>query len=278
MKRPKSRGGKHRVQSPARASTAILTAAAIISIIILAALVIWAICASHRLCGGKAQVASPAPPLGGRTERQEVNVTFSKPSNSTTHILHDEPLEGGGEARSQQGLEAHQDSMESGQATPSAPQQRDRPAIEVMQNAVVEAQAARERAGKIAAITSYMVQYHGAPGLIALAPLIVDTAEVTGMDCRMAPCTAAAESTCGSDPKANGNLFGCLGGNSNSWPAQITWYFGHIADLNAQHGWNSNWEIAYFWYGGGSPYGADGTGTSAGYADNVIRDLDGIGW
>lgn len=270
MKR-KTRGGHHRAPSP-KNDTAI-AAKCIISFAIAALIVAVMLLCTWRtdIAGGakktnskspKVAASLPASPLGG-----DADVARPVPENVDAAVttLPTEPLEGGGQVGN---------GLLPGSSSP-APQQRDRPAIEAMQGAVVEAQAARERQAKINAITSYMVQYHGAPGLIALAPLIVDTATATGMDCRMAPCTAAAESTCGA---GSSNLFGYLGGNSNSWDAQVIGYYNRIAELNAQHGWNNNWMICWYWYGGGSETGADGTGTSAGYADNVIRDIQSIGW
>lgn len=304
----RKQSGRHRAQIPARTTTPATAAKCIISFAIAALIIglLLTMTAAHKIAGGTthkvngAKDSAPASnhltapsaantpssasssPLGGDGTQEKPAPSPCKAIElpgtqaAVTTLPLDEPLEGGGEA-SQDSQGASGGIIVTDPNT-SAPQQRDRPAIEAMQSAVVEAETARERQAKINAITSYMVQYHGHPALIALAPLMVDTATATGMDCRMAPCTAAAESTCGSDPKAHGNLFGCQGGNSNSWPAQIIWYYNRIAELNAQHGWNNNWQIAYFWYGGGSPYGAGGVGSSAGYADNVIRDIQSIGW
>lgn len=194
MKRPKTKGGKHRAQSPARASNTAITAALILTIILLCALVVWAICASHKLGGSvneahpqlPSQASAPASPLGGGP-RQSTN-GHGKTAVVTT--LPTEPLVGGDSRSPGQG----------GSSTPTrvdttAPQQRARPAIEAMQVEVVEAKAARERRIAVWRIDTYLA--HKNSPMQGCGEYYIQNQERTGIPGALSAGIAEAESTNG---------------------------------------------------------------------------------
>lgn len=241
MKRPNKLGGSHRAKPP-QANTAI-TAAIILTIILLCALVIWAICATHKLAGGangnppnlSHPVVSSSPLGGGDSATAgQPRVKRDKP---TTHILHEEPLEGGGGLRETESskLKLLQDTAV------TAPQRRDRPAIEMMQSEVVEAKAARERRIAVWRIDTYLA-HKGSP-MQGCGEYYIQNQERTGIPGSLSAGIAEAEST---------NGMRCYNGawSHNAWGMIGPEYRGGFASW--EEGITANFNFLMRWHGPGA--------------------------
>jgi hypothetical protein len=125
-----------------------------------------------------------------------------------------------------------------------------------------------ERQRMIGRLTAHM-QATGVPqALIDLAPMMVDLGRQTGMDCRLCVITAQEESTSG---RGSYDLFGTKGHSSiggQPWDTQVSWYFNRIKEISDTCGYGGDvYQIAWYWYGGGSSMG----GRAENYASNIAR-------
>lgn len=199
MKRPNRYGGSHaQAPQPTR-----ITAIIIISFFIAAVLIglLLLICASHKLGGDtgnynkslrKAPVES-APLIKPTVTTLQGDDGVDTPSESVVTLPLEEPLEGGREP-SQDGQGGSEGIVVTDPNT-SAPQQRDRPAIEMMQNAVVEAQVARERRIAVWRINTWLAQ-RGGP-MQGCGEYYVQGQERTGIPASLSAGIAEAESSNG---------------------------------------------------------------------------------
>lgn len=224
MKRPKS-SGQHRAQSPARASNTMITACLIISAIIAAVLIVTVI----SLAGGNkrtipntpravARSSAPAAPLGG--EPPSSGVPGHLAHAATTHILHDEPLEGGEDGNANVTSSSCKTAATGNSGSACPPQQRDRPAIEAMQNAVVEAQQVRERRIAVWRIDTYLA-HKGSP-MQGCGEYYIQNQERTGIPGALSAGIAEAESTngmrCYQHPAGDGDF------SHNAW-GMVGWEY-----------------------------------------------------
>jgi hypothetical protein len=148
-------------------------------------------------------------------------------------------------------------------------------AIEYATTLAVDRQHQLDAQRKVDALASYMRQAGCAPALVDLAPLMVQRSDETGIDCRLAPVTAVAESSGG---RGSYDLFGTKGHGTQggwSWEEQVSWYYGRLREISDSCGFNGDvWHLAWYWYGGGSSMNGDADS----YASNVTQSVQSIGW
>lgn len=246
MNRRKTRGGHHRAQSPARASNTAIAAMCIISAII-ASVIIFSVVI---LAGGSKKAiqispravtrsSSPASPLGGddlvsgKNPREVKGMDKPTHASVTTHILHDEPLEGGGQSDSRQasqdGSAAPQRSMWTTNATA------------YVRKVVAQQEAARVRADLVARINNFL----GNSPLAGLGEYMVAEQERTTVSARLCCAVAREESQLGRICPP-GNPFGMGPGmHFASWQAGITAWFNNCLKHPSWAPWQTGFDLQH---------------------------------
>lgn len=222
--------GHHRAQSPARASNTTITAMCIISAII-ASIIIFSVV----ILAGEPKKAiqispravtrssSPASPLGGddlvsgKNPREVKGMDKPTHASVTTHILHDEPLEGGGQS----------DSGQVSQDGSAAPQQRSiwtTNATAYVRKIIAQQEAARVRQNLVNRINAFL----GNSPLRGLGECMMANADRTGVWVMLCPAQAYAESSLGAVCCYPCQPFGMYGVHPSSWEDAIARYFDNI--------------------------------------------------
>jgi hypothetical protein len=127
-----------------------------------------------------------------------------------------------------------------------------------------------ERQHKADALASYMTQAGAVPGFIACAPVMVECSLNTGIDCRLAPVIAYAESSCG---RGSSDLFGTSSWGGLSYEEQVRRFYSRMREIANQLGTTDNWQLAYVWRGDDQ-----GEAVRRQYCDNVVGTINQIGW
>lgn len=145
---------------------------------------------------------------------------------------------------------------------------RERMAIEHAQVRVVEWQATSLRQRQIDALTSHMTQAQFPTSLVSLAPVMVDEGAATGIDCRLAPPIAAAESSAG---RGSSDLYGA--GWGGSWEDQTRRFFSQMRENGQRAGTTDVYQLTWIWRGSDQ-----GEERQREYTENVVATVNSVGW